>query len=744
MERLMLKKTVILSVVWFLLLMAGKAFGEGSNLRPRLGCVPFMATSLQAMAFTEDISSSLLNSIDRSRYFEIVERKKIEQFLELEGYRLDNLDHESILKLSAKGGLDYVVHGSVNVVGDGGTSLEINLLNVRARKVLMKETYSMSQTDFSRKLLEIAGVLVDRVKAGINQPGAAVSDVALAPVKPPHTVEASGTATSIRLRWPSDMKQISGFNIYRSTSIGGQYSLHATTGETSFTDENMKLNEEFYYRVAAVSQSGVTSELTPPVRGATAIAPPPPIFMNIEPDIKGARLVWRPRPSSGKDSRTEAKGYRVYRKQRSEASFMMVARLPADTVSYIDNGLSDGLEYIYTIASHNNDGTESEYSSKLSVIPLSIPNAVRASAGKIRHVPLSWNRYPGEPAEGYVLFRSDTMDGRYAVIARMDGLGATSYTDRELADNSTYWYRLSVYNKGGIETAPSETVSVTTRDIPPPPVNLKASGGQPRMVTLKWQLAGTPEDEIKSVVIYRMMDQKGVTLEKVGEVPAGQNEFVDDKPALQDRTTYYYRLSVRNSGGAVSRQTDVVSATTKSPPEAPSNLTGTSGEVKRTNLSWNKNRETDIKEYQIFVKRPEDIDFKRIKEVPENRYQEVDLKDATEYTYKIMAVDKDGLMSAFSNPVVIKTKPLPAKVSGFNAVDNVNRMVEWKPNQEKDVRNYNIYKKGFLGTQQKAATVQGTRWLVDETKGSLELYVTAIDDSGLESEPSNTVVFKER
>jgi hypothetical protein len=93
---------------------------------------------------------------------------------------------------------------------------------------------------------------------------------------------------------------------------------------------------------------------------------------------------------------------------------------------------------------------------------------------------------------------------------------------------------------------------------------------------------------------------------------------------------------------------------------------------------------------------------------------------------------------------VVKTKPLPAKVAGFNAVDTVNRMVAWKPNQEKDVRSYNIYKKGFLGAQQKLATVQGTQWKVDETKGSLELYVTALDDSGLESEPSDTVVFKER
>ncbi|MEI6704192.1 MAG: fibronectin type III domain-containing protein, partial [Deltaproteobacteria bacterium] len=161
-------------------------------------------------------------------------------------------------------------------------------------------------------------------------------------------------------------------------------------------------------------------------------------------------------------------------------------------------------------------------------------------------------------------------------------------------------------------------------------------------------------------------------------------------------------------------------------------------------LTWDKNREADIKEYQLFLKRPEDTDFRQVKALSENRYQDPDLKDGTDYTFKIRAVDKDGLVSGFSNTVVVKTKPLPAKVAGVNAVDTVNRTLAWQPNPEKDVRNYNIYKKGFLGVQQKVATVQGTQWKVDETKGNIELYVTAIDDSGLESEPSDTVIFKER
>jgi titin len=241
-----------------------------------------------------------------------------------------------------------------------------------------------------------------------------------------------------------------------------------------------------------------------------------------------------------------------------------------------------------------------------------------------------------------------------------------------------------------------------------------------------------------------MMDEKGIALEKLAEVSASQNEFVDDKPALQDRTTYYYRLVARNSGGAMSQQTAVASATTKPPPAAPANLAGTSGEIKKTDLSWDRNRETDIKEYQVFVKRPTDADFRQIQGLFDNRYRDSDLKDGADYVYKIRVIDKDGLVSDFSGQVVVKTKPLPAKVTGFKAVDAASRKVAWNQNQEKDVRNYNVYKKGFLGAQQKLATVQSTQWQLDDTKGNVELYVTAIDESGLESEPSDMVVFRER
>ena len=136
--------------------------------------------------------------------------------------------------------------------------------------------------------------------------------------------------------------------------------------------------------------------MTMPVRGATAIAPPAPIFMNVEADIKEARLIWRPRPGNADNPRMKASEYLIYRRQGDTGTFSLIARLPVDAATYVDSGLSDGVKYIYTITSRNSEGTESEYSAKLSVQPMASPGTVRASSGRIRTISISWDEYLGQ------------------------------------------------------------------------------------------------------------------------------------------------------------------------------------------------------------------------------------------------------------------------------------------------------------------------------------------------------------
>jgi len=113
---------------------------------------------------------------------------------------------------------------------------------------------------------------------------------------------------------------------------------------------------------------------------------------------------------------------------------------------------------------------------------------------------------------------------------------------------------------------------------------------------------------------------------------------------------------------------------------------------------------------------------------------DVDLKDGASYRYRVQAVDRDGLMSQYSEPVKGTTKALPTPVEGLHLKDKSVRLVGWQKSAQTDVLRYHVYKKSFLGGQ-KLTTVEVPEWRCSEP-GRLELYVTAVDSDGLESEPS--------
>jgi hypothetical protein len=68
----------------------------------------------------------------------------------------------------------------------------------------------------------------------------------------------------------------------------------------------------------------------------------------------------------------------------------------------------------------------------------------------------------------------------------------------------------------------------------------------------------------------------------------------------------------------------------------------------------------------------------------------------------LKAVDEDNLMSDPSPSITVNTKPLPQKPSGLIVTEKEGRkLLQWNANPEKDVKEYAVYKKGFLGISQK-------------------------------------------
>jgi fibronectin type 3 domain-containing protein/TolB-like protein len=728
------KKSCLVMSVWLLaaimlLVQVASAAGTTHQLKSRLGCVPFVARSIEAMSFTEYLTTVLLNELERSGAFEVVERKRLESAMDMEGVRSDALGQDQLQRLGGRLGVDFLVSGSVSSQPQG-MIIEITVLNVRGQRVVLTESLRMGESDVARVLQELAIRIRDAAKASAVPAAGAVMQK---PLSPAVGLEAAGSTNRIRLRWKHpEPGRVIGYMVLRGVGLQGPFNSVGTVTDPGYSDEQLRLNETYFYKIVTVGQGGVVSEPTAVVQGATSVAPAVPIFMNAEPVLGGAVLTWRQRPCAGGDERTLPKGVRIYRRTSQEKEFVPITRVINDSCSFQDQGLADGTTYLYTMTAFNQAEAESEQSVQLSVTTPPVTSGLTAVSAKVRRVPLTWQMHPFTGVSGYKILRGAVKDGPYQEISSIADRLQTSYLDTGLSDKTTYWYRVVAKSKEQGTGGASSEVSATTRDVPPTPVKLLAGQGEPRRVTLTWESHAAPDDELRGYYLYRGEPGQD-KLAKIAELSADTRSYRDGEEPLKDATSYSYAIASFNAGGAVSAMSVRTSATTKAVPTAPQGVTAVSGELRRITLSWKKNPEADIAEYAVF-RQQGDSDFRPLKRTVETTLRDLDLQDGASYHYRVQAIDRDGLMSRFSDQVKGTTKAIPAPVEGLHLKDKTIRLVGWQKSAQTDVVRYHIYKKSFLGGQ-KLTTVEVPEWRCTEA-GRFELYVTAVDRDGLESEPS--------
>lgn len=732
------KKSCLVISVWLLavimlLVQVELAAAATHQLKSRLGCVPFVARSIETMGFTEYLTTVLLNELERSGVFEVVERKRLESAMDMEGIRSDALGQDQLQRLGGRLGVDFLVSGSVSSQSQG-MAIEVTVLNVRGQRVVLTESLRMGESDVARGLQGLAVRIRDVAKASVVPAAGAVMQK---PLSPAVGLEAAGSTNAIRLRWKHpEPGRIIGYMVLRGVGPQGPFNSVGTVTEPGYSDEQLRLNETYFYKIVAVGQGGVVSESTAVVQGATSVAPAVPIFMNAEPVLGGAVLTWRQRPCTGSDERTLPKGVRIYRRTSLEKEFVPITRVINDSCTFQDQGLADGTTYLYTMTAFNQAEAESEQSVQLSVTTPPVTSGLTAVSAKVRRIPLIWQIHPFAGVNGYKILRAAVKDGPYQEIVSIADRLQTNYIDTGLSDKTTYWYRVVATSKEQGTGGASSEVSATTRDIPPTPVKLLAGQREPRRVTLTWDSHAVPDDELRGYYLYRG-EQGQDTLAKIAELSADKRTYRDGEEPLKDAASYSYAIASFNAGGAVSAMSVRINATTKAVPTAPQGITAVSGELRRITLSWKKNPEADIAEYAVF-RQQGDGDFKQLKRTVETTLGDVDLKDGASYRYRVQAVDRDGLMSQYSEPVKGTTKALPTPVEGLHLKDKSVRLVGWQKSAQTDVLRYHVYKKSFLGGQ-KLTTVEVPEWRCSEP-GRLELYVTAVDSDGLESEPSAVLI----
>jgi hypothetical protein len=432
-------------------------------------------------------------------------------------------------------------------------------------------------------------------------------------------------------------------------------------------------------------------------------------------------------------------------------------------IIFEDKNLLDAETYYYKVAATNVSGLNGPPAGPIAVTTVGAPDPIIdfwAEGNRIRKIRLTWAPSLDPAVSGYAIYRANQKGGPFTKIATIKNSSSKAFVDKgkdlpkkKLKDGTKYFYKIQAINVVNILSPNSPVISAVTRGAPAVVTGFEAESNLPRKVALKWTRSDDPV--VKGYALYRSLAEFD-PFEKISFINGiDKNKFMDkgksgswgDTGNLKDNTLYYYIIKAVNVVNVHSPDSSTLSAFTKPVPVLVSNFIAVQSEVKQVSLSWDPNPEADIAKYEIRRGTSPQSIKKKVKEIPGSTSNYIDpkLKDGRTYFYKIRAIDRDGLKSAFSESVESTTKPIPQTPAGLNvALQGQQVKITWQKNPESDIANYNVFKKEFLTWEPVGACVETEFFYSKNLKKGKEVVfrITAVDETNLESKSSEEIKIK--
>lgn len=306
---------------------------------------------------------------------------------------------------------------------------------VRDNKTVVKKTFTAEKNVTLEQLEQGAEyTFFCREKSAVGAGNYTV--LSFVPMNPKVTqVNAKAVTDGVLLTYAAQSDAV-GYYIYRSSTRTSGYQLIGTvkSGKTNtFTDKTVKYNRSYYYKVKAYSYNRAGEAVAGCASAATAkltycIAVPQQVkTVRVQPDT--IRLSWQ--------AVSNAAYYKVAY-QKDGGSWQYVNKIRACQLDIA--GLTLGEKYNFKVFGVNRFG-HGEYCQPVSktMLPpaLKAPKATSVANG----IKVSWRsvRY----ASSYRIYRSDSKNGTYRLLAVVNGASRVSYVDETAVKGKGYYYRVA-------------------------------------------------------------------------------------------------------------------------------------------------------------------------------------------------------------------------------------------------------------------------------------------------------------
>jgi fibronectin type 3 domain-containing protein len=167
------------------------------------------------------------------------------------------------------------------------------------------------------------------------------------------------------------------------------------------------------------------------------------------------------------------KNYNIYRGS-SGATPTLLTTTTTNATTYTDTTVTGSTPYTYQVQAIDAAGNLSQLSSVASVTtpptadttPPTPPTSLQAEQVAYNEIDVGWtgSTDTGTGVSGYKVYRQGPGESTFALLATTAGIGAghNSYQDLTVKPSSAYQYYVTAYDGANNESAPSNTVSVTT------------------------------------------------------------------------------------------------------------------------------------------------------------------------------------------------------------------------------------------------------------------------------------------
>ena len=408
-----------------------------------------------------------------------------------------------------------------------------------------------------------------------------------------------------------------------------------------------------------------------------------------------------------------ATSYRVFRSESRGSGYSLLGT--TTSTSYTNTGAAAGKTYYYRVKAVNSVGT-SGYSNIVSdKAKTATPAAPSVTAGNSStgKPQLTWKAVSG--AVKYEVYRSTQQSTGYSLLGTTT---STSYINTGAATGKTYYYRVKAVNRDGVASGYSNTVSGKAT-LPAPALNigLSVSSGKPK---LTW-------NAVSGATSYRVFrsESRGTGYSLLGTTSS--TSYVNTGAAAGK--IYYYRVKAVNSVGT-SGYSNIVSGKAKAAAPAAPSVTAGNSSTGKPRLTWKA--VSGAVSYRIYRSESRGTGYSLLGTTSSTSYVNTGAAAGKTYYYRVKAVNRDGVASAYSNIVSAKaTLSAPVLNIGLS-VSSGKPMLAW--DAVPGATSYRIYRSTTRGSGYSLlATTTSTSYVnTSAVKGTTYYYrVKACNAAGL-------------